>query len=178
MGKYCIAFLPSNDNELISLSNSFTNLNKEYKLGIESIPHVTVCQFFYEDSEIENLWGLITKNIETHQINLSFDSFSCITFDNEIFWISLLPTETEDLHNINQQITSMLKIESSRLYDPHLTLLSTKDAYYESKAEQNIGEYKKIADDFILSMGECDEIGQFTKILFQCELTSSCKNGI
>ena len=48
---------------------------------------------------------------------------------------------------------------------PHLTLLSTTDKNYESKAAPIMKTYRTISDKFVLCMGNCDEIGQFTNII-------------
>jgi hypothetical protein len=64
-------------------------------------------------------------------------------------------------------VVEFLNESTLRLYDPHLTLLSTNDTDYESKIQLEIHNYNPISDDFILSLGECDEIGQFT-ILNTC----------
>lgn len=178
VSKYCIAFVPiSYKDDLVSLLQEVPTNDKQYKLGDKSIPHITLCQFNSEDNKVDELWEEIIENIENQNLSLSLDVFSCITFDEKMYWISLIPSNSEDLHIIQKKISSILKASISRPYDPHLTLLGTSDKDFKSKADPFMKDYKTIIDDFILTIGHCDEIGQFTSIIHQCEPQNSFKCG-
>lgn len=163
--KYNLALLPIDKSEdFVFLSKKFSSAETKYQLGKNSHPHVTLCQFFMEENQIDFIWEKICNSLEKNALDLEFKSFSCITFDNSTFWISLLPTDVSILHEMQAEILSILNLSNKKPYDPHLTLISTSDASYKIKAEPFIKEYLTISDKFILSLGECDEIGQFISI--------------
>jgi 2'-5' RNA ligase len=165
MKKYNIALLPVDRSEaFIALSQRFSMMDPIYHLSEKSLPHVTLCQFYQEDNEIEATWGEVCVALDNYALDLEFKNFSFITFDNTMFWISLMPVDISKLHKMQAEIASILKISSKRPYDPHLTLMSTLDSTYVSKATPLIEEYSPIVDKFILALGECDELGQFVNI--------------
>ena len=70
------------------------------------------------------------------------------------------------MHNV---VAEIVNSPTKKSYDSHLTLINTKDSEYEKMADKLIKTYSLISDDFVLSISECDEIGQFTKLLYQCD---------
>lgn len=171
MKKFNVAFLPlQKGQELILLSKKLIFLNPEYQLGDTSLPHLTLCQFYAEESDIDTIWDNICDNVEVDTINLEFSDFSFVTFDNVTYWISLLPKDSGELHILHSKISSIVHSTSNKPYDPHLTLISTKDNFYEFKGKPVSEGYKVISDRFILSLGECDSLGQFTRILKQPDI--------
>ncbi len=174
MKKYNIALLPVNKGAaFVEISQKFSMMDPIYNLGEKSLPHVTLCQFYREESEIEAIWEKVCDALSDHALDLEFKNFSLITFDNKMFWISLLPGVSPELHKLQEEVASILKVSSIRAYDPHLTLMSTLDSKYENKAALLIKDYHPIADKFILALGECDELGQFVRIIHQKELTET-----
>lgn len=171
MKKYNIALLPVDKGAaFIDVSQKFSMMDPVYNLGEKSLPHVTLCQFYQEEREIEAIWEKICDALSDHALDLEFKNFSLITFDNKMFWISLLPDASSELHQLQAEVAALLKVSSKRPYDPHLTLISTLDSKYEGKAVPFIKDYQPIADKFILALGECDELGQFIRIIHQKEL--------
>lgn len=174
MKKYIIALLPAGKSEaFVGVSQSFSFMDPIYNLGENSLPHVTLCQFYREESEIEATWVEVSDALRDHALDLEFKNFSLITFDNTMFWISLMPGDAPELHKLQAEVAGILKVSSKKPYDPHLTLMSTLDSTYERKAAPLIEEYSPISDKFILALGECDELGQFIRILHQKELTEA-----
>ena len=174
MKKYNIALLPvDNGAAFADVSQKFSMMDPIYNLGEKSLPHVTLCQFYREESEIEATWEDVRAALSDHALDLEFKSFSLITFDNTMFWISLMPGVAPELHKLQAEVATILKEPSKRPYDPHLTLMSTLDSAYESKAAPLIEDYRPIADKFILALGECDELCQFVRIIHQKELTET-----
>lgn len=171
MKKYNIALLPVDKvAAFVDVSQKFSMMDPIYNLGEESLPHVTLCQFYREESDIEASWEEVCAALSDHALDLEFKNFSLITFDNTMFWISLMPGNVPALHRLQAEICSILNVSSKKPYDPHLTLMSTLDTTYESKAAPLIEDYHPIADKFILALGECDELGQFVRIIHQKEL--------
>ncbi|MDR3501283.1 MAG: hypothetical protein P4L79_01710 [Legionella sp.] len=170
MNRYCVALLPiKNADTFISLSEQIS-LEKDYKLGLNSFPHVTISQFWLEENKLEILWETVIAIISVTTLNLTFKTFSCLTFDNKNFWISILPTKTLELYELHKQLSSIINTKARRPYDPHLTLLSTKEANYIEKASSILNKYISISDDFVIAIGNCDELGQFTNIIHQSDL--------
>ncbi len=173
MKKYNIALLPVDSQRLIAYAQRFSIINPIYILGAKSLPHVTLCQFYREESEIEAIWGEVCAALSNDALDLEFKNFSLITFDNKMFWISLMPSDAPKLHRIQADVASILKITNKKPYDPHLTLIGTLDSTYETQAAPLIAEYKPIPDKFVLALGECDEIGQFVRIIHQKDPTEA-----
>ncbi|MBX3710206.1 MAG: hypothetical protein KIT56_09520 [Gammaproteobacteria bacterium] len=141
------------------------------------MPHVTLCQFQAEESTIRELWDKACNALTEHTISLELKDFSCISFDNEIFWVSLMPDHRTLLNDMHNVVSKIVNSPAKKSYDPHLTLINTKDSEYEKMADKLIKTYSPISDEFVLSIGECDEIGQFTKLLYQGDFKKSieCK---
>jgi len=171
--KYNIAFIPlNNSREFIKLSHRFTSIADKYLLGENSLPHVTISQFMADETEIQALWNKVCSKLTKYTVELEFNEFSCITFDNNIYWVSLLPAKVNELVEINKIIDETLKKEtmnSSKKYDPHLTLVNTKNNFYKKLADNISKTTKLIGDRFMLSLGVSDEVGQFKKVLFKME---------
>lgn len=166
--KYNIAFTPMNISErVIQLPNNIPITSHHYVLGENSLPHLTLSFFIAEENTIDNLWEKIDNHIKEKTISLTFKKISCISFDEKIFWISLLPESTELLHNIQHQVISLLQNPLKKTFDPHMTLLSTTHSnQYEDIAAKALSAYLPITDTFRLSLGTADQAGQFTKLIF------------
>jgi 2'-5' RNA ligase len=168
--KYNLALTPiSKDEEFINLSQEFSGIADKYLLGKNSMPHITLYQFEIEEEEIEHVWEKVSKEWEEKPINLQLSQFSCISFDNTIFWVSLLPNSTDILHEMHGKIATLLNLPIKKSFDPHLTLINTKNKDYEKEAAKLSGSYVPITDAFMLTLGKCDPIGQLTEIIHRYE---------
>ena len=98
-------------------------IEKEYQLGSNSLPHVTLSQLTLEEVQVDEIWKSIYDAIENSKIFLSFNSFSCITFDDKVFWISLIPQETPGLQMLNKEINSILNLSNNRPYDSSFNIV-------------------------------------------------------
>jgi hypothetical protein len=165
--KYNIALVPvKKSGEFIALSQKMSFLNTIYQLGENSLPHLTLRQFYAEEIEIDLIWGKVIDSLNRHHIELKFNNFSLKTFDDVIFYISLLPNNIAELNFMQSQVSLIVgAINNISVYDPHLTLISTLNKLYENKVERVIEEYASISDRFILSLGICDKIGQLIHII-------------
>ncbi|WP_058534666.1 hypothetical protein [Legionella saoudiensis] len=168
MNRYCVALLPVRNTEaFISLSQQIP-LEKDYQLGLNSLPHVTISQFLLTENKLAKLWETVIE-MDVLSLNLTFKAFSCITFDKINFWISLLPTKTEELNKLHTKLNPIVNVQSFRPYDPHLTLLSTKDPNYIGKAHSILKKDILLSDDFVIAIGNCDKLGQFTNTIYKFE---------
>lgn len=171
--KYNLALIPvSKSNEVVTLAKKFSNLASEYLLGERSLPHVTLYHFQAEENEIGHIWERAYDNWEGQPSFLTFSKFSCITFDNNIFWISLLPDNSDALHKAHGYIANILQLPIKKTFDPHMTLINTKNKEYEKAAALVSDSYKPISDKFILSLGMSDNSGQLTEIIYHCGMKS------
>ncbi len=164
--KYIIAFVPKkNFNKYNKLSKIKINIHN-YQLGIYSIPHVTIAQFYLEKFIVKDTWLEICSQIPQKFISLSFKKTSNISFDGEIFWFSLIPeqiTLLKEIYTIISQIVEPIRTDD---YDPHLTLFNYSSTNLDSKL------FKSeifMRDTFELVLGICDEVGQLRKILIKAE---------
>ena len=74
-------------------------------------------------------------------------------------------------------MANILQLPIKKTFDPHMTLISTKNKEYEKSAASVSDSYQPIADKFILSLGVSDDIGQLTNIIYRCDMKKSvsCK---
>jgi len=176
MKKYNIALLPVNNNgDFTELAQKLSMLNPVYHLGDKSLPHVTLCQFYLDEKNVDATWEELCAALSDHELELEFKDFSFLTFDYKMFWIALLPTDVSELHKMQAKAAAVLKLASKKPYDPHLTLISTHDNSYKSKAAPLSEKYKPIRDSFFLALGECDELGQFVSVIHTKEFTEGLR---
>jgi len=164
MKKYNVALTPQTNinafDALVSEANPYTN---GYCVGYKSIPHITICQFFLDSSLIENIWHKICTQINQTSLNISFSSYSNFSFDNNTYWLSLLPNNPEYLFNLFKIVSSYLTSIRTDEYAPHLTLFN-----YTKKNHDLIQKFLApnifIKTKFELTLSICDELGQIKQI--------------
>ncbi|HLB41592.1 MAG TPA: 2'-5' RNA ligase family protein [Gammaproteobacteria bacterium] len=173
MKKYNIALIPINEGKsIIQCAKNFSSIAGQYLLGEKSLPHVTLYQFMVDESDIDNIWEKVFQSLEQHSIYLTFEKFSCITFDEHVFWASLLPNHCDNLIKMHSSVSNTINKPIKSNYDPHMTLINTKNKEYENLVNEFSKSYIPIQDTFVLSLGESDDIGQFTKLLYSYQLHS------
>ena len=166
--KYNLALTPVlKSKKFIEVAQKFSDVSDKYLLEENSFPHVTLYQFEAEEKEIDGIWQEVIDVWKQKPIDLELGEFSYITFDNDIYWISLLPRNSEVLHTMHALIAEILRLPTKKSYDPHLTLVNTKNNHYQSEIERIAKAFTPIADTFKLSLGRSDEIGQVIEIIFQ-----------
>ncbi len=167
--KYNIALLPVNrHNDIIQYAQLFTTISDQYLLGNQSLPHLTLCQFLAEPHEAIQIWKQACVSLDKKTINLYFKEISCISFDNEVFWVSLLPTKTDDLIKMHFEVAQIVKFpinKSFQKYNPHITLMNTKKHDCSSYVKKLSEIFIPFEDSFVISMGKSDEIGQFLEVI-------------
>lgn len=164
--KFNIALLPlTKCIYFTSFSQKFSMHNIVYQLGPHSLPHVTLGQFYATEIQLEEFWSNICIKINFDYICLNFSRFSCKTFDDKQFWISLIPNNLMLLKKLHSKILPFIDNPNIKIFDPHLTLIGTLDKAYKEKGQIPINSFHPISDTFDLSIGECDRIGQYTKTI-------------
>jgi len=171
---YNIALIPqTKSHEFIQLANTFSFLANNYLLGPRSLPHVTLCQFYAETNEIDILWQKVCAALLPSPIELLFTEWSFVTI-NSLFWVSLLPS-TRDFRGqvplMSTLIKQMIKQSAHKWhltpssYDPHLTLLNTKQKDYKNTVTSLQTNPIHIIDTFQVCLGRSDEVGQLIEIV-------------
>lgn len=169
--KYNIALLPRGGfAKFFELSQRLSSLSAGYLLGEKSLPHVTLLQFFLEEEHLDSLWKSLSNTSLNRHLELTFSELSFFTYDT-LSWISLLPNHCNLLAEMHEIVKSVVSAGHTRPYDPHLTLTNTNNLDYAPLAGKLLMPLPSLSDTFILSLGECDSAGQFTKLLFQYEIT-------
>src|SRR5439155_12908394 len=115
----------------------------------------------------------VTKAWEEKPIELEFKKFSCITFDNSTYWASLMPDKCEKLHEMHGLIARVIEQPTKKSFDPHMTLMSTKNKEYEKVVNKFSSSYVPVSDNFVLSLGKSDDVGQLTEVLHCCDVRPS-----
>jgi len=164
MQKYNIALLPNTKSkELIELAQQFSKSADIYLLGENSLPHVTLYQFWKKEAVIEQIWLKVNSVWKFSACMLNFSNVSYFSRDNKIFYISLLPDEISILQKMHALIAQTLHLPVKVNFDPHITLFNTNEASLNLDILKSQSFH--IKDHFTLRLGSCDEVGQFTKIL-------------
>ena len=65
------------------------------------------------------------------------------------------------------EICDLFKINPQHIFDPHMTLFCTDQEIDMKIFSRTETHQALITDKFILSLGESDDIGQLTKIIFK-----------
>lgn len=167
--KYNLALVPTTQSkEIVRLAATFSPLSHQYCLGKHSLPHVTLYQFHFIETEIAYLWQEISSIWRQEMIELSFKEFSLTGSVSQIFWLALLPNERARLQGMHHMVANFLTLPIKLTFDPHMTLLNSqkKAALIAAKVESE-KNYHPIADRFVLALGESDAVGQLTKIIYQ-----------
>lgn len=166
--RYNIALIATNPEKYINYAQKeFSDFAKGYLLSKNSLPHITVAQFKeINRAKILLLWQEIQDSgLIIPQINLIGVS---LTRKNDNLWgISLIVKRCSELVRLQEAIITILKNYSidcisptGDLYRPHLTLAripELKITYFDEQLLDGC--------NFVLVIGECDENGQFIKII-------------
>lgn len=167
--RYNIALIPANESDsVIKCANFLSSVVDRYLLGKNSLPHVTLCHFQSNEYNIESIWKKALDGLNQTSIELTFERFSCITFDRSTFWASLLPNKGDVLMKMHNIIAGIVEQPAKTNYDPHMTLINTKDSSYENLINRLSKTYTPIKDVFVLALGKSDDIGQLTKVIYSC----------
>jgi hypothetical protein len=73
--RYNIAFVPSrNPQQFIQYAEELSQVapSDKYKLGVKSIPHVSLCHFEIEDNKIEGIWDMVSV-LDLPKLHLTFE---------------------------------------------------------------------------------------------------------
>ncbi|MBP9727175.1 MAG: hypothetical protein KBD83_06905 [Gammaproteobacteria bacterium] len=175
--KYNIAYVPTiNPNQFIDCAHELSKHihPATYLLGAESLPHVSLCHFEVEESNIENIWRqVMALNIEPTK--LIFDSQRSKSYPGHpkwggVFWISLMSDKLTELKKIHLNIANHIITEplnaSFDAYDPHLTLLNSYDERESTVLNENSKLSNPIRDEFCVALGNIDDNGQLLNILY------------
>lgn len=171
--RYNIALIPTSEsNQVVKFTKNFVSIADKYLLGEKSLPHVTICQFLADESDLANMWDEVCKSLENRSVELSFEKFSCITAGNS-FWVSLLPDNGETLNKMYSKVSKLVKNPIKKTfdyYDPHMTLINTLDEKFEDIVKKLSASYIPIKDTFVVALGKSDDIGQLTEVISRCEV--------
>lgn len=172
MKKYIIAYTPcQNYDTFLGLTYGKISCSEGYCIGENSIPHITLSQFYAEPEALTDIWNSVTRETNHHVIEVNFNEYSYLTFDGRVYWLSLLPSQTEELFEMHNTVSQYVDSIRKDIYDPHLTLFNFLEHSFLTKRE-TLESDVSIREKFVLSLGECDSFGQLTKII------SSCDSGI
>lgn len=166
MYKYNIALVPSEKSqEIIELARLFSSISDSYLLGPSSLPHVTLYQFSADAETLDRYISKIKASNIGRSLALRFDEFSCISFDRQIYWASLMPDKVAELNEMHECVADLIGQPVKPNYDPHMTLMNTRQRDYESLVELVKCGYQPISDECILTIGESDAVGQYLRLI-------------
>jgi hypothetical protein len=168
--RFNIALIPiTKSAEFIQCAKNFYGIATTYKLGVDSLPHVTICQFMAEENDVAAIWETICDSSALQSILLNFNAYSFFSSEAKS-WISLLPDHLDALVETHFIAANLIETRIGRCfksYDPHMTLVSTQEKNFKAIAMAH--KIRPIQDLFVLSLGKADELGQYQKVLYTCE---------
>lgn len=167
MKRFNIAYVPKTNSEILTkLVTNYKYQTHNYCLGESSLPHITVCQFYFDEKSLDEVWEKVCSSDAEKNITLNFNELSNISFNGELYWLSLLPVQRKSLENNFEIISKIIPPIRKDEYDPHLTLFN----YYPLKLSPDLQKIQKesnvLEDEFELAIGESDEVGQLKSINF------------
>ena len=109
--KYNIALLPkTKNNEIVNLTSLFQVKFGRYRLSSNSYAHVTILQLYLDEHEIDKVWDSLYKQLGNVNLKLSFEQLSYVTFNQEDFWVSLMPSNTDILYDLPLYATKFINV--------------------------------------------------------------------
>lgn len=166
--KYNLALRPLTiHHEVTKLAQQFSGIADHYLLGSHSLAHITLYQFRIDEKEILPLWKNIITAWDPTPISLTLTQWEHSTYQGEMYWISLIPDHTERLHQLHQRIAQQLAKSPKQSFDPHMTLCNTKIPAPNEDVTTRLAHYTPLTDQFVLTLGACDPIGQLTDVIYQ-----------
>lgn len=170
---YNIAFIPNNCQQFINYAHksSFTDHSfaDKYLIGRgNSIPHISLSHFMCQKDKLDAIWQAV-KNLMIPNLNISFEHQRCKTYSDGPYWISLMPDHIEQLHQIHWSVANIIKHPLNSAfenYDPHMTLFNSFD--HEACMTFNVQSQVTpvLTDEFRISLGTIDLVGQITGIVY------------
>lgn len=165
--KYNLVLLPvAGCDAAVQYANCLASIADRYLLGTHSLPHVTLYQFEAEARELDDIWLRAERALGGASIELTFEQISWKTFGNDIFWVALLPNHRRELEAMHRVAADALHLPMKPAYDPHMTLINTKDVSREKWVREVLSHaYTPINAHFSLALGHSDDVGQFTSVI-------------
>jgi len=165
--RYNAALLALEPQQYVWEAQRFARNAQGYLLGDQSLPHVTLAQFYAD----HQTYAAIVNNLRTitKVPPLQFIGFNFGKDDHEesIWWVSLSIVRDPELVHLHQSVCTILKQHQTEpinsngeLYRPHLTLARIREAHLDSLSSAVLD-----LSPFAFVVGESDEFGQFKKVL-------------
>ena len=177
MPKYNIALLCNDikhSEALCEFSQSLASISpSQYILGVNSYPHLSVCHFYAEESELEDIWKQAKAFIE-FSVTL-IKPFWCIAESDSNYAYTVIETsKPKELELLQEKLVKMIGEENitngyADKFFPHFTV-----CYNDTNDKNNVLStinadawiwQQKIP--FKLVLGEFGTHGRLEKIIFQ-----------
>ncbi len=166
--RYNVALIPRHKaDDFITLARNFYPIAGQYKVGVSSLPHITLCQFMANESEGEIFWEKVCDSSIDRAITLSLIELDAITTDSTN-WIFLRPNRLESLMKMHCIVADIIGTRIGRCfenYDAHLTLVNSDEKTFQNQVM--LQAYEPIQDEFILSLGQTGDMGEYKKVIHQ-----------
>lgn len=164
--KYIIAMLASNPTWFVNYAQLFAGQSAGYLLGEHALPHVTLVQFYGEESDYNAVFELLKAQPVDIQPRITGLNFGYHTDSPDLLWAALGVARDPQLLALHHKLVDFLEQRAGvevltirrDLYDPHITLALIKGNI--PKCQRPIAPLMK----FKLVLGRADRLGQFVEI--------------
>ena len=148
---------------------------RDYLLGDNALPHVTLCQFRCEPQKLNAIWSSVS-DLHNFSMQLQFDFFYIKRGKNEhsnFHWVGLSVRSTPELSKLQRDVYDILHnagLETRtdpNKYLPHITFGGCPLPEPIVISSVPPAEFWQTKHDFQFSLGESTPIGVYRKCLYQ-----------
>ncbi|MGI4852336.1 MAG: hypothetical protein ACRYGR_10405 [Janthinobacterium lividum] len=165
--KYIIALLAEHPTEYIEVAHRlFSTVQDQYITGPESLPHITLCQFYTDNPTLEK----IKQDIKSLSIfpQPHFNGIHFIKDPLPNLWGAEISVARDPAFiKYQNQFVNILKKyhihcinDVGDLYRPHLTLARINHVVLDNFTDHILKD-----TSFILSIGRAGDLGQFIEVI-------------
>ncbi len=174
LSSFNIALFPENKqfiSDSIKLAqNNFANQAKEYLLGDNAWPHITLCQFAVEPGQLPIIWSTVNA-LALQPLSIRLSQFYIWLYENH-YWVGLATMREPELISLQLAIYEALTnlgIKGKQMpstYFPHVTWARCSGEKPPIISVLPSTEFWLPPHLFKLSLGESNPFGVYRKRLF------------
>ena len=166
LAEFCTGFAQEN----------FSKLNDGYILGPQALPHITLCRFMAEPSQLDVLWQETANRCGGDKLTLGLSQiyFGKGKAEHQGYiWAGFAVTRDAKLSMLQASIYALLRLQgltplilTGDAYLPHMTLARLRGANLLPSISWPEPSFWNQPYDFMLSLGQSDALGIYQSRLY------------